>query len=285
MKKKEVSKIKRISISILLMLITSALAIVSKNLLPSDVNVKDFNSIFVKALGFPLVASLYFIMIYSHNAIVTQFFGKRTELSNIQIGIRFGICFALIYIVGMQEVVVEGSPFSAWGIDFVIYQFFMGAGEAIVALLMCIAIAKLTISDKKHSTTLNIKISNKLSLVIFVSAAFTIERTICYKTGIITSNVDKFPFPSYAWTILFGIVLGYVYIILYPIFYGEKNSVYLSSKIMIVTIGFCWIIFNLFIGLIFEGALGEVLLRSGLDVIAVFLSVLLWHKCFDKKVI
>ena len=39
----------------------------------------------------------------------------------------------------------------------------------------------------------------------------------------------------------------------------------LSVKTMILTIGLSWIIFNLFIGLIFAGALVELLLRGGLD--------------------
>uniref|UniRef100_UPI000564730E hypothetical protein n=1 Tax=Paenibacillus zanthoxyli TaxID=369399 RepID=UPI000564730E len=111
------------------------LAIFSKNLLPSAVNIKDFNSIFVKLLGFPVVASLYFILIYTHSASITQLFGKNAKLSNIQLGIRFGICFGLIFLLGMQEVVVNASPFSEWGLDFVIFQFYMGIGEAIIALM------------------------------------------------------------------------------------------------------------------------------------------------------
>ncbi|WP_346936104.1 hypothetical protein [Clostridium sp.] len=116
----------------------------SKAMLPSTLNIEDFNSIFVKILGFEMGASLYFIMIYTQGTIVTQIFGKNSKLSNIEIGVRFGGCFSLIFLLGMQEVIVSASQFSNWGLDFVIYQFFMGIGEAIVALLMCIIIAKFT---------------------------------------------------------------------------------------------------------------------------------------------
>jgi len=64
-----------IIITAALILIACIVAIASKVMLPSDVNVGDFNSIFVRVLGFEAVASLYFVMIYAHNAIFTRVFG------------------------------------------------------------------------------------------------------------------------------------------------------------------------------------------------------------------
>ena len=40
------------------------------------------------------------------------------------------ISFGLIYLLGMEEVVVEASPFAEWEFPFVKYQFVMGIGEA-----------------------------------------------------------------------------------------------------------------------------------------------------------
>lgn len=97
MKIKVNSKKVIILINILAILGSCIFAILSKSLLPSDVNIEDFDSVFVKLIGFPVVASLYFITIYTHNAIVTQFFGRNAKLSAMQIGMRFGICFGLIY--------------------------------------------------------------------------------------------------------------------------------------------------------------------------------------------
>lgn len=36
----------------------------------------------------------------------------------------------MIYLLGMEEVVVEASPFAEWEFPFVKYQFVMGIGEA-----------------------------------------------------------------------------------------------------------------------------------------------------------
>ncbi|ACL76973.1 hypothetical protein [Ruminiclostridium cellulolyticum] len=271
---KTIRKKQIIITNILAIFVASTLAILSKVMLPSAVNVEDFNSIFVKVLGFQIVASLYFIMIYTHSAVVTQLFGKNAKLSNIQIGMRFGICFGLIFLLGMQEVVVSASPFSKWGLGFVRYQFFMGIGEAVVAFALCTIISMLTIENKKSECLREDTRYNRVLTVALIALTFTAERVIAYKTGIISSDIETFPVPSYGWTILFGIILGCCYEILYPIFSEDKNPVSQSFKLVVAAIGLSWIIFNSFIGWILDGAMAEVLIRSGLDVTIFFITAL-----------
>lgn len=278
------SKYKIIIINIFAILGASILAIFSKVMLPCDVNVEDFNSIFVNYLGFGVIATLYFIIIYTHAAIVTQLFGKNAKLSNIQIGMRFGVCFGLIFLLGMQEVIVSASPFSKWGWDYVKYEFFMGFGEAIVALLLCIIIAKYTIRSKEND--INLKgnmVYNKVLMVVLIAMMFTIERTIAYVTGIISSDIATFPIPCYVWTIIFGIALGCNYVILRPIFYKDKNLLRQSFKLVVISIGLSWIIFNSFIGWIIDGAMLQSLIRSGLDIVIIFITVLIGNKICSKN--
>lgn len=45
-------------------------------LLSSEVNAEDFNSLLVLMFGFPIVATSYFVMIYTHNAVVKNGFPK-----------------------------------------------------------------------------------------------------------------------------------------------------------------------------------------------------------------
>lgn len=284
MERKIISKKQIIIINIFSIIVASLLAILSKGVLPSDVNFEDFNGTFVRLLGFEVVASLYFIIIYSHSAIVTQLFGRNCKLSGMEIGLRFGISFGLIFLLGMQEVVVSGSPFSQWGLDYIIYQFFMGFGEAIVALVMCIIIGKYTIADKKDDYDFKENITyNRVVMVGLIALTFTLERIIAYKTGIVTSDIAKFPIPCYGWTILFGIVLGSCYVILYPIFCEDKNIVRQSFKLVVITIGLSWVIFNSFIGWIIDGAMGQVLIRSGLDVVIFFITVVISNKYLKKQ--
>lgn len=121
--------------TILFILAACVLAIASKKLLSSEVNAEDFNSLLVLMFGFPIVATSYFVMIYTHNAVVTKWFSKNARLSNLSCGLRTGISFGLIYLLVMEEVVVEASPFAEWEFPFVKYQFVMGIGEAYGAVL------------------------------------------------------------------------------------------------------------------------------------------------------
>jgi hypothetical protein len=267
----------------LAILAASILAILSKALLPSNVNIDDFNSAFVKMIGFPAVASLYFITIYTQSAVATQLFGRKAKLSATQIGIRFGTCFGLIFLMGMQEVVVKASPFSEWGFNYVKYEFFMGIGEAAAVLLLCIATAKFTITNNKQvAYGRENRIVHRLLMAGFITLTFTIERVIAYRTGLISSDIAAFPVPCYGWTILFGITLGCCYIILLPIFVNDKNAVGQSFKLTVATLGLSWIILNSFIGWIIKGAMIPALIRSGLDTAVFFITVLIGTKYFYR---
>ena len=81
---------------------------------------------------------------------------------------------------------------------------------------------------------------------------------------------------------IFGIVLGVAYVSLYPIFYNNKFNKLLSFKLVVLTIGINWIIFNSFIGLIFKGVMIQMILRSGVDIGVLFLCSILINKYFIK---
>lgn len=276
--------LKRIIISnMLIVLGASILAIVIKSTLPADVNVEDFDSTLVKLIGFPAVATLYFIVLYSHCVMVIQYFGKKSKLSKLQIGFRFGVVFALIYIFGMQEVVVEASPFDEWGFSFVKYQFFIGITDALPAFLLCMASSYFTLNDgfsikQKHL----LSIMDKINIVIFVTLTFLIQRAIGYEIGFVDSNISTFPVPTYLWTIIFGIILGLSYLYLYPIFSKEQDIFILPFKIVVLTIGVNWIVFNSFIGLIFDGVMVQMLFRTGIDILVFYLSVVIVHMWIVK---
>lgn len=271
---------KKAILTALFILLAGIMAIASKMALPSEVNVEAFDSLLVKSVGFEAVASAYFLMIYVHNAITVLIFEKRAEMSNLQIGIRFGIVYAAIYFFAMQEPVIKSSPFAAWGLDFVIYQFFGGIGEAIAALLLCLGVSAFAIEKKKRRAKAAAWRKN-VPEILLIAVFFTVFRTIFYETGIIHSDVKISPIPVYVWTAVFGIVLGTGYVILKPIFATRQNRltrIFLNAGL---SIGACWILFNSFIGLIFAGAMAELLLRSVLDVAAIFTAALITRR-LDK---
>ena len=262
-----------------LILLSSIFAIIVHALMPASADITDFDSILVKWFGFPAVATFYFIILFTQCALAVRFIGARADVSKFQIGIRFGISFAMIYILGMQEVVIEGSPFSTWGLDFVKYQFINGIGDGIPAVLLCFAIAYFTLSKRERSKPIHkLKFTECLkAIVIFAIAIFT-ERAIGYQVGIITSDIATFPVQCYIWTGLLGILIGYIYVLLYPLFVFNRNK----TLSFIVTIGLNWMIFNIFIGLIMKGTMPQMVIRSGLDIVMMFVASIVVDKYIFK---
>jgi len=266
-------KTKGVMLSILAIIFATAIAIIIHAVMPAGVNAERFDSVFVKLYGFPIVSVFYFVVLFLHCVVTMRFFGKGSNIPKLQIGLRFGVAFAVLYFFGMQEVVIEVSPFKEWGRDFVNYQFFMGAGDAIPVLLLCGTVAYLALENTNtYKFIQRLNRAEKIKAVALIAVAFLMERAIGYETGIITSSCYTYPVPCYIWTIIFGVVLGCSYLVLYPVFAKEQNKLLLSVKLVVLTIGVNWIIFNSFIGLIFSGFMPQLLLRSGLDVTVLFLS-------------
>lgn len=284
MKNRAISKKNIFFVSLVSIIFSMIVAIIVHAMMPATVNVEEFDSLLVKLLGFPIVALLYFGLLYTHCVVMTRHIGKRSIISNIQIGIRFGITFSSLYFFGMQEVVIEASPFSKWGYEFVEYQFFMGLGDALPALLLCIIVACFTIDKKSKSVDYKVmNLSEKMKSVSLISVIFLIARTIGYETGLVKSNCDTFPIPCYVWTLIFGIILGIAYVLIYPIFHNNKSNKFLTFKLVVLTIGVNWIIFNSFIGLIFKGVIVQMLVRSGIDIGVLFLCSMLITKYFIES--
>lgn len=268
----EKSTVSKIIASILTILGSVALVLVVHAIMPASADVGQLDSILVTKFGFPIVAASYFLILYTQCTVAVKYMGNRTEVSNLQTGIRFGLSFALIYLFGMQEVMVESSPFTSYGLGFVKYQLFMGAGDAIPVFVLCLVIALITLkNDAKETIVKNIKRTESIYAVGIIAVSFLIERTIGYKTGIIYSDCDIYTVPCYIWTVLFGMILGYIYTILYPVLFSERKWIQVPIRLISI-IGVNWIIFNSFIGLIMKGAMPQVLLRSGLDVIVLFIA-------------
>jgi hypothetical protein len=243
----------------------------------------NFDGLIARNIGFQLTAILYFVLLFLHCVFVMQYFGKKADMSKIQIGLRFGIVFALIYFFGMQEVVVEASPFEKWGIDFVIFQFFMGLGDALPVLIICSVISIYSFQNKKNNfENKNMKKNEKIKMISLITIIFTILRGIGYETGLIVSNVETYRIQSYLWTIIFGVVIGLSYVLLYPVFLNEQKRIYRIFKILVLTIGTNWLIFNSFMGMIFKNTLPQMILRVGTDIVGIFLIVLL-NELFTKK--
>lgn len=265
-------KIKENCFGMFCVLMSAIIAILVHALLPSpgaSLSVDAFDGILVQKFGFPIVASLYFIILYLHILIVIRTVGAKSTIPKRQMGIRFGLSFGCMYLAGMQEVVVSASPCDTYGIDFILYQFFMGLGDAIPVILLCVLVcgfAKINIGDKKSKHP-NKEQENKIIFVV-ISLLFFIERVVGYYVGYIDNEFQEYPIPVLIWTLVFGMVMGGIYVFLSPIYEDMKGDTK-DIQLLVWSVGVNWVWFNCFMGLILNGLFLKMFLRGGLDILVI----------------
>lgn len=280
-------KIKENCFGMFCVLMSAIIAILVHALLPSpgaSLSVDAFDGILVQKFGFPVVASLYFIILYLHILIVIRTVGAKSTIPKRQMGIRFGLSFGCMYLVGMQEVVVSASPCDTYGIDFVLYQLFMGLGDAIPVLLLCILVcgfSGIDIKDKKTKTQ-DKKQENKIVFAV-ISLLFFIERVVGYYLGYIDNEFQEYPIPVLLWTLVFGMVMGGIYVFLSPIYEDRKGNTK-NVQLLVWSVGVNWVWFNCFMGLILKGLFLKMFLRAGRDILVITIGCMVTRSFLRKRV-
>lgn len=280
-------KIKENCFGMFCVLMSAIIAILVHALLPSpgaSLSVDAFDGVLVQKFGFPIVASLYFIILYLHILIVIRTVGVQATIPKRQMGIRFGLSFGCMYLVGMQEVVVSASPCDTYGIDFVLYQLFMGLGDAIPVLLLCILVcgfSGIDIKDKKTKTP-DKKQENKIVFAV-ISLLFFIERVVGYYLGYIDNEFQEYPIPVLLWTLVFGMVMGGIYVFLSPIYEDRKGNTK-NVQLLVWSVGVNWVWFNCFMGLILKGLFLKMFLRAGLDILVITIGCMVTRSFLRKRV-
>lgn len=280
-------KIKENCFGMFCVLMSAIIAILVHALLPSpgaSLSVDAFDGVLVQKFGFPIVASLYFIILYLHILIVIRTVGVQATIPKRQMGIRFGLSFGCMYLVGMQEVVVSASPCDTYGIDFVLYQLFMGLGDAIPVLLLCVLVcgfSGIDIKDKKTKTP-DKKQENKIVFAV-ISLLFFIERVVGYYVGYIDNEFQEYPIPVLIWTLVFGMVMGGIYVFLSPIYEDRKGNTK-NVQLLVWSVGVNWVWFNCFMGLILKGLFLKMFLRAGLDILVITIGCMVTRSFLRKRV-
>ncbi len=255
--------LKVILLSILTIVSCSLFAIIIHAMLPAKVDNSLLDGILVKNLGFPIVAILYFLLLYTHCFITIIMLQKNSYNSGYKSGSYFGFCLALLYMIGMQEIMLSVSPFDTWGLEFIIYQIFMGLGDAIPVIILCSIAGRFVKNHYKKSSNL---VTNKIVTIFIFTIIVGTTRTIFSQTNVIENYMDSYPIAVTIWNYAFGFIIGIIHFVL-------RNNYKEPEKYMIWGLVINWIIFNSFIGLIKDGALIDALLRSILDG-AVVVSIL-----------
>lgn len=251
-------------LSMLIIIVSALIAIILHAALPAKVDVSLLDGMLVKRCGFPVVATVYFFFLFTHCTAILIQNRNRLNSSNLTSEIYFGLSFSLIYMIGMQEIVLGTSPYTRWGVAFVYYQLLMGVGDAIPAIILCFLIGKIFFcgKDNAHITIGKESIYTVLPFVVLIG---TIRLIVSYG-GVIQSNILDYFIPVTIWGYILGFVFGIVYLLI-------ETTTLAKLKTMLLGIGINWIIFNSFMGLIKKDAMTDALLRSAIDVVSIFLAM------------
>lgn len=263
-----------------LVLIFAAAAIVLHAIMPSpraEMDASAFDSWLVKTLGFPAVASGYFVVLFLHILITVRLLAPRSALGKWRTGCCFGTAYSLLYLGGMQEIMVSASPLTEYGLDFILYELFLGLGDALPAFLLCIVLCGIHAGPSASADRPSFFHRENGVRIAMIATGFFLWRMVGYLTGIVDNEVALYPVPVVLWTAVFGALLGAAYCLLLPAF-GKKKIAGLF-----LTIGVNWIWFNCYIGLIAAGVFGFMVLRSGADVLAMLLGGRLAERICDNK--
>ncbi|MDD6038482.1 MAG: hypothetical protein PUD20_06780 [bacterium] len=271
-------KLKQYCLGLLCVLVSAMVAILVHVFLPSpgaQTNPELFDGYLVSLLGFPFVASMYFVILYVHIMVVFFIFGEKSMIENIKFGLVYGIAFGLLYLFGMQEVVVEGSPLDVYGLDFVSYQFFIGLGDAIPVLFLCLILARCIAKKNSYEKQMDQKrIIEKAVKILVVGSCFFAQRTVRYDIGYIDSDIQKYPIPVLIWTAVMGLVFGVISLMIesvHPLVSDRRKHL----EVHVMIIGLNWIWFNCFIGLIMKDTFLKMLLRGTIDVFFITVASIL----------
>ncbi len=246
-------------LSFVAVLACAALAIVAHAVLPAQVDEDLLDGFLVQEVGFVAVAVSYFILLYAHCAVVVNANRANLRQGKTRSGLFLGSAFALLYMVGMQEVMLEANAFETWGLDFVAYQTVLGLGDAVPAIILCVTVSVLLGEARHEDRPVH---RDALPIVLLFTLVVGTSRLLLSYGGVIDSHVLEYPVPVVAWGFALGCAMGIGYVLV-------RRACSRAGAVMIYGLGLNWVIFNMFIGLVKSGTMADALTRSILDVVVV----------------
>lgn len=253
--------------------VCAVIAIVVHAALPAKVDEALLDGFLVQQFGFAAVAVAYFLILFAHCSVTVTVSWPTARTRSLRHGLTLGLAFAIMYMIGMQEIVVDSSPFSAWGTDFVVYQAIMGLGDAVPVILLCAVVGALLANG--HARVAVTRRQGLVAVLVMTLAVGTV-RWLVSALGVIEGSFADYPIAVVAWGYLLGLGFGIGYVLL-----TRANAA--GKAVMIYGVGLNWLIFNSFIGLVFDGAMTDALLRSAIDVATVALSMGLVTKMAEAR--
>ncbi len=248
-------KFRKLVLAAGIILTCSFFTIIGHALIPVKADETRFDSILIMHFGFPVIAVFYFVLLYTQCALALRYFSEKGLPTGNTSSRNYGTALALLYMIGMQEIMLSVSPFTEWDIHFVTYQAVVGLGDAIPVLLLCTLLGRLFVKtpSNHHSGS-----AQYFKYIAIYTLTLGTVRTLASATHIIDTCISVYAVEVIAWNYAFGFIAGICYCII-------RSSYAKPWKVMLFGFSINWIIFNSFIGMIKKDTMTDALLRSIMD--------------------
>ena len=244
-------------LDILLHALTSGLSTIPEDAVLSEVS---------RVLGVEGAASLWALAAFSGVALVFLVLRKDIPGKGIQKGINYGASVALLWMMGMLEgVSLFGNP--------MIREFVVGCSDAIPAFVLSILISTIVPKKTENPSRVLVQSPHRIWILLTFMILFTLVRYGGYSTGMLRSGMQERPWITLIWTFLMGLTTGVGFLLITSPRDGTPFSEDGKRGAGFLLFGINWVSFLFFMPLMFSGYLGDVLLRIGIDLMAVVLAM------------
>lgn len=245
---------------VLIGFITTLLRAMLQTLIPVGQQTVLSPSIFINNGSMPIIFMLYGTFAYTIIAAIFLTLHKNLSGTRIIKGLKFGILYSLLWSIYLIEPLAHGSA-----IDKISYPIVDSAVLIVMGLLLGRFIA-ISSPNKKYKFT-----KHSLMSIGFITVLFFIGRIIQYTIFNIYSTFNESPVSSIMWVIITGIVIGLVFDYINPLI--ESKSITHKSFIFgIVIFGVDLFAFNFFIPIVFNFDILDLLTRTSVDIMFVFIG-------------
>ena len=260
---KNTKKIKYIAIVIFCAILDFSLHGISSMISPgSEIGNLSF---IAKTIGAPGAAMVWVFIAFSSVAYVFYMYTDKIPGEKSAKGLRYGSAIGLLWLWGVVESSsLKGTPF----IQETVMGLCDGAPVLLMGLLLGIFTTKSNSIESKNKPFIK---GNRFSPILIFTFVFLIGRYFLYFTKIIESGYESRPYATFIWTLIMGALIGVIYILLGQT--TKSSSALLSAiKFGVIIFGINWSVFLIFIPLICEGTLVDIIIRCITDIPFVILS-------------
>lgn len=223
-------------------------------------------SIFNKAGLVPVAFTIYAVITYGLLSIVFMLIQSDMHGKGLIKGLKFGLIFGTMWVIYLVEPFPHTNGASL--AELISYPLADSMGIISLSLLLGKFLAK----DNTRKKGQNVK-GSKVQ-IISIAICFTVFRLFEYVVLKYYSSFYERQLTTFVWTLIAGLWIGFMYYYLSPAV-NIKTRLYKVMFYSFIVFGIDLCFFNFFPSLIFKINMGQMLIRSLIDIGAVLIGALI----------